>query len=286
MENSLNIYEFTDYREYLQAYYSYNKQHGKGFSYRSMAKDMGFTSPNYLKLIIDGDRDIGRTSLNKIINGLSLKKKEGEYFSFLVLFAKAKSEVEKHYYYSLIAGKRAGKVISAIQQEHYEYYEDWYNIVIRELVVGKTKNSLDFAALAKDVKPPILPKQAKKAVKLLEKLGFITVDDKGCYRYASRLINTANQVTSFAIKKYHTKMLELAGKSLHELQSHEREISACTVKISQKGFDHIKKRIQEFREELLQIAKDDYDVDRVAQINFQLFPISQVGGTNGQKNNL
>jgi uncharacterized protein (TIGR02147 family) len=80
-----SIYDYIDYRQYLHDYYLYHKTKDSEFSYRFLAKMIGFSSPNFVKLVIDGQRNIGKESLPKIIDALGLKKKEAEYFSYLVL---------------------------------------------------------------------------------------------------------------------------------------------------------------------------------------------------------
>lgn len=278
----LNIFEFLDYREYLKAYYENNKQKDSQFSHRVMARNMGFTSPNFLKLVIDKERNIGKSSLKKIITGLNLKKKEAEYLSYLVFFIKAKSRIEKNYYYGLISSLRSKKVISAIQKDQFRYYTDWFNIVIREIINNQPVDTLDYAEIAKKVIPPILPKQVKKSIALLEEVGLIKRTADGRFIQSAPLINTGNEAENLLLKNFHDKMIELARQSLEQFPSEKREISSCTVKISEKGFKRLKKRLQEFREEVLQIVKDDADVDRVAQVNFQLFPLS-IEGINKER---
>lgn len=270
----VNIFEFLDYREYLKAYYDYHKKNDSQFSHRVMSRKMGFTSPNFLKMVIDKERNIGRTSVQKIITGLELKKKEAEYFSYLVYFVKAKTRVEKNYYYGLISSLRAQKVISTIQKDQFRYYSNWYNIVLRELINNKPVD-IDYASLAKKIIPPILPKQVKKSIQLLEELKLIKRTNEGRFVQSSPLINTGNEAGSLLLKNFHDRMIELARLSLEQFPSEKREISSCTVKISQKGFKRLKTRLQEFREEILQIVKEDADVDRVAQVNFQLFPLTK-----------
>ncbi len=269
----LNIYEFLDYREFLKAYYCYNKEVVPRFSHRTMSKSMGFTSPNYLKLIIDKKRHLGKDSLEKVISGLKLKKKEAKYFYYLVLFAKAKAREEKNYYYGIIAGLRGNKTISPIYENQFKYYSEWYNIVLRE-IVNNQPIDLDYKEIAKKVVPPILPKEVKKAVGLLEELNFIKKTKDGRFIQSSTLLNTDDEVHSLFLKNFHTKMIDLARQSLEKFPSEKREISSCTVKVSEKGFKRLKERLQDFRKEILQIAKEDADVDRVAQVNFQLFPVS------------
>jgi uncharacterized protein (TIGR02147 family) len=273
MNKKPEVYEFLDYREYLKAYYEFNKKKDAQFSHRIMARKMGFTSPNFLKLVIDKERNIGKSSLQKIIKGLGLKKKEAEYFSYLVFFIKAKTRIEKNYYYSLISSLRSKKIISPIQKDQFKYYNDWYNIVIRELINNQPVD-VDYTEIAKKIIPPVLPKQVKKSIKILEELGLIERTKNGRFVQSSPLINTGNEVESLLLKNFHDKMIELGRLSLEQFPSEKREISSCTVKISEKGFKRLKARLQEFREEVLQIVKEDDKVDRIAQVNFQLFPLS------------
>lgn len=270
----VNIFDYLDYRDYLKAYYDYHKKNDGRFSHRVMCRKMGFTSPNFLKMVIDKERNIGRSSIQKIITGLELKKKEAEYFSYLVYFIKAKTRVEKNYYYGQISALRTKKVISTIQKDQFRYYGNWYNIVIRELINNQPIN-VDYAELAKRVVPPVLPKQVKKSIQLLEELKLIKRTKDGRFVQSDPLINTGNEVESLLLKNFHDRMIELARLSLEQFPSEKREISSCTVKISEKGFKLLKTRLQEFREEILQIVKEDVDVDRVAQVNFQLFPLSK-----------
>ncbi len=277
MKRIPDIYAYTDYRTFLADYYRTFKDADPEFSFRTMARSMGFTSPNFLKLVIDGEREIGKNSVKKVIEGVGLKKNEARYFSYLVFFRKAKTILDKNYYFGLITSLRAAKLVATIQPSQYEYYNDWYTIVVREMVEGKIASTLDHRELAKKIIPPVLPKQVKKALNTLTRIGLLSIDSHKRYRQSASLINTPDELNSFVVKKYHCAMIELARKSLDTFPPEKREFSACTVKVSGKGFDTLKRRIQEFREELLQIVDTDDAADRVAQINIQLFPLSQEG---------
>jgi len=272
----INIYDYLDYREFLKAYYDYHKKNDDQFSHRVMCRKVGFTSPNFLKMIIDKQRNIGRSGIPKIISGLDLKKKEAEYFSYLVYFTKAKTIVEKNYYYGLISALRSKRVIQTIQKDQFKYYSNWYTIVVRELINNQPVE-INYAELAKKIIPSILPKQVKKSIQLLEEIGLINRTADGRFVQSAPLINTGNEVESLFLKNFHDKMIELGRLSIEEFPSDKREISSCTVKISEQGFKRLKTRLQEFREEILQIVKEDVGVDRVAQVNFQLFPLSREG---------
>lgn len=271
--NTKTIFQYTDYRAFLRDYY--NERKDSGYSFRQMNSDLGFTSPNYLKLVMDGERHIGRKSIPTIIQSLKLNKLESDYFSYLLFFAKAKTDVDRNFYFGHIARIRQGKLIGDISADQLSWYSSWYNPIIRELVVGKSRESINYSELAKSVQPSIDSRQAKRSVDLLIELGFLLVDSSGVIVQANPVINSADQMGITAIKQYHAKMIELGKESIERYQSNQREISTVTARVSNEGFEKIKNRIQEFRRELLQMIHDDESVDRVVQINMQLFPVSK-----------
>ena len=74
------IFDYLDYRAFLKDMFCFRKWKDKHFSYRYFAGKSGFASPNYLKLVIDGDRNLTNGSIAKIAKGFKLKKQEREYF--------------------------------------------------------------------------------------------------------------------------------------------------------------------------------------------------------------
>ncbi len=269
------IFDFLDYRLFLTDYYQFRKAKDDGYTFRAMAKQMGFVSSNYLMLVMQGKRNLGKDSLAKISTGLGLRKKESQYFSYLVFFDQAKSDVEKNYFFALIAAFRSKSQIVNIHTDKFNYYDKWYNPVLREIVKYQSAK-LDLKTIAESVSPPILPKEVKKSLKLLQDLELLKVNKSGKMEQTSDLIQTDREVQSLAVRNFHKKMSDLGKASIDNVEPHAREISSITVRISEKGFDQIKKRIQDFREELLQMVKQDRQDDRVYQLNFQLFPVSKM----------
>jgi uncharacterized protein (TIGR02147 family) len=271
--DKISVFNFIDYRIFLKEYYRYQKQERKGFSHRLMAGRLGFSSPNFLKLVMDGRRNISPESLKKIIRGFGLSKQESEYFSYLVFFAQARNSVDKNFFFGLITARRARKNIVSVLPEQFEYFSEWYHPVVRELIEGK-RNPLDYAAISRNVGNKISKARLRKSVEMLVRLGLIKIDPEGWLRFSAPLLNTDNELNSFAIRRYHRQILAIAQQAIDEIPPLQREMSQVTIKISPHGFLRIKRRLQEFREELLQIASEDSGVDTVYHANFQLYPIS------------
>jgi uncharacterized protein (TIGR02147 family) len=268
------IYKYLCYRTFLFDYYQWQKKVTLRYSYRAMADTLGFTSPNFLKLVIDGERNISRESLAKITSGLGLSDKETEYFSYLVFFAQAKNGIDKNYYYGLLISLRSDIGISKIAPEQYEYFSAWYHPAIRELVSGK-KAPLDYPALSDQLNRKVTVPQIKNSVALLLRLQLLHQNEHNVYEQTSSVINTDNEIRNFAIRNYHKSVMSVAQCALDEIPSTERENSHATIKISQKCFNTIKDKIQRFREEILQLAALDTNVDGVYHVNLQLYPITK-----------
>jgi uncharacterized protein (TIGR02147 family) len=271
----VSILDFVDYRLFLKEYYRRSKESTRGFSHRLLARSLGFTSTNFLKLVMDGKRNLSRESIAKVIAGLGLKKQESEYFSYLVFFAQAKSTIDKNYFFGLIAAMRGKRNITSLDPDQFEYFSEWYHPVVRELIAGKSK-PLDFDAISSEVRWRISPAKIKKSVALLRRLRLIEFDERqNKYIVSSPLLNTDNELNSFAVRRYHKEVLGIAQKAIDEAASGEREYSHLTLKISPEGFAKIKHRIQDLRQELLEMASLDREASGVYHVNFQFYPITK-----------
>jgi uncharacterized protein (TIGR02147 family) len=269
-----SIFSYLNYRQYLREYQEDRKEMDKGYTFRFMAQQMGFSSSNYLMLVMQGKRNLGQDSVEKVVKGLGLGKKEGEYFSYLVQFDQAKSSVKKNHFFTLIASFRKKSTIVRIHENKFNYYDNWYNPVLREVVKYKAAGT-DAKEIAQLIEPPILPKHVKKSLRLLQDLGMIKVDKSGRWTQTTDLLETEPEIHSLAVRNFHKKMGELGKEAVERFDAQSREVSSLTVRISEQGFKTMKKRIQDFREELLRLVKDEPDDDRVYQLNFQFFPVSK-----------
>ena len=99
----MDIFAFSDYREYLKAYYAEQKSKKPQFSYRFFARLAGLGSASYLRMVIDGERNISPVTINKFARAIKLSKEERIYFETLVLYTQTKSDSEKEYYFDLMS---------------------------------------------------------------------------------------------------------------------------------------------------------------------------------------
>jgi len=268
-----NVYLFNDFRAYLRDYFTYRCQMQKSYSHRIMAKELGFPSPNYIKLVMDGQRNIGLRSIDRLLRGLQLRDREQEYFSHLVLFSQAKTKSENNHYYSLMSSVRSPVNSATITTGAYRYYSEWYHCIVRELI-SREKSPVKAAVIAKKIKPHVTATQVKKSITLLLELGIIIANSDGTYSQSTQAFDTGHDVVSVGIRNYHLKMIDIAKECVDSEHYDKREISSHTLSISDDTMIRIKNRLKEFEQELLSIARESIDPKHVYQVNFQLFPLT------------
>jgi uncharacterized protein (TIGR02147 family) len=263
-----------NYREYLRDAFAEKKEAFNGYSFRLFSQKAGFKSPNVLQLVINGSRNLTKESVFKFSKALGHNRAEGEYFENLVFFNQSSSLDEKNSYLPRIMKYRGKGDPRRIEEAEYKYYSAWYHPVIRELACTHDFKD-DFKKLGAACIPSITASDAQKSVELLLGLNFITRKANGSYEKTSSSLSTGPQVKSVGIANYHKAMMGLAADSIDRFSAGERDISSLTVYVSEETLKTIIARVQQLRREILQMAEADSQPQKVAQVNFQVFPISR-----------
>jgi uncharacterized protein (TIGR02147 family) len=266
---------YLDYRAYLRELYELRKRDGT-FSYRTFSRRVGLGSPNYLKLVIDGDRNLSPAMATRFARAFGLSEDRRRYFEQLVRFNQARTVEQRDRAYAklrrLLGSQRSGTLQAALEA----YHSLWYVPAIRELVTSEQFRD-DPRWIARRMLPNITAAEARSALRLLERLGMIVRDARGRLRQATPTITTGPEVRSRQIAEFHRTMLDHAKSSLERVPARERDISALTLCLGEHGLVLVKKAIQRFRRELLEVAELEQQPRQVVQVNFQLFPLTQLG---------
>ncbi len=271
----INIFEYQNYRLYLHDYYDDQKKTKKYFSYRYFSKKAGINASAFLYYVIEGKRNLTKTSINKISTAIGHSKGENEFFENMVFFNQAKTISEKIIYYTRIVECKKPLDIRTVEKDRYEYYSKWHHSVIREIVaLVDFKNN--YSLLANKLVPEISVKEAKESVELLERLGFIEKDSEGLFHQTDIVLSAKpNGPETFVIEKFQMEMLSMAMASFDAFARSQRLSSSTTFGISKATFDLFTLKTREFRKELLEIAKLDDNPERVFQLTMNLFPVSR-----------
>ena len=270
-----DIFAYLDYREYLRDYYTAAKVEIGAFSYRYFSRRAGFSSPNYLKLVMDGDRNLTTSSTKKMIKGIGLSKDEARFFVDLVEFAQADDQQRRNAAFERVSASHRFRAARRIDAGMFAYLSKWYLPAIREMA-ARSDFVEDPAWIARQLFPRVPQTEVAKALDLLFELGLLLRTDSGVSR-GEPTWTTGHEVRSLAIGNYHRQMLERAADSIETVDREERDLSAMTVVIEQATVMELKERIHSFRETLAERCERDEGREVVYQIGIQLFPLTKRG---------
>ena len=268
------VFDFTDYRAYLRAHYQTEKARRPSYSFRLFSRLAGLRSPNFLKLVIDGQRNLGSESIPKFVKALGLNASEGAFFADLVAFNQAPDVQQRNRAFERIASSRRFRAARRIDGELFAYLSCWYHPAIRELAARADFRD-DPKWIAAQLRPRIATTEAAASLKLLLSLGLLVRDETtGRLRHAEPTLTTEHEVGSLAAGNFHRQMLERAAAAIESVPAAERDLAALTVCVSARTVAAVKQRIHRLREELAELCDSDQAGDRVYQLNVQWFPLS------------
>lgn len=269
-----NIFKYIDYRQYLADYYEYQKVNTTHFSYRYFSNKAGIKSPNFLKQVIDGDRNLTSSMVEKFISALKLNKKDSVYFRNLVNFNQAKTAAEKQEYYSVILSMSGFVKEHQLTEDQYAYYKNWYNVIVRELVtLADFKNN--FSLIGDYIEPKITREEVVESLDLLVRLELLKKQN-GIYIHTEPALNSGQDLNlAIARRNFNRKMIQLAAESLNKFDISERYAAGVTMGISKTCYDVILAEFSAFKERVIAIVDKDKDSSRVYQMNLQLYPVTR-----------
>ncbi len=274
----VNVFEFLDYRAYLRAYYTAEKERRPAFSHRFFSRLAGLRSPNFLKLVMDGERNLGPETVPKFIKALGLTGEAASFFADLVTFTQAESVADKNRAFERISASRRFRSARRIEGDLFKYLSHWYYPAIRELAARE-----DFQEnpkwIAAQLRPKIPATDAATALNLLLSLGLLVRDaETGKIVRGEPTLTTEHQSLSLATVNFHRQMLERASASIENTKREHRDLAALTVCVQPATAALVKERIHRFREEMTQLCDADTKGNTVYQLNVQWFPLSAVPG--------
>jgi uncharacterized protein (TIGR02147 family) len=278
--STFSVFDYTDYRRYLADYYHESKLANKAFSYRYFAKKAGINSVGLYKDVVEGRQHLGRALIFKFSVALGQSKKEAEYFENMVFFNEADAVEERTLFFERMMACQKTKT-KLVDTTKYEYYQKWYYSAVRALVsMGKFRdNENNYRMIAGILNPRIRPDEVKKALGVLERLGFINKNSEGIFVVADAVITTGMlmpdaNVTALNVVNFQKEVMALANESLDRFGAETINLSTLTLGISEATMKAIKEELAAVRNKIAALAEKDTTADRIFQLNMQFFPMS------------
>lgn len=277
------IGDSLDYRQYLAAYYDYrrfaSKKELRPYNYGVFSAAADIKSPNYLKLIIEGKRNLSPEMILKFSKALGHAKEQTEEFRLLVEFNQSTDPAERNLKLKELSDFRMRQQIQsgAIDANMISKVPNWVTWVLFALL-DQEGASFKIDDLKKTLRGKASREEIETAIKALIHSGEITVDDvTGQLRKSRAQAEPMDDVPVSLIRKIQSQLMFLGLESLFHDGPTEREFGTLTLSLTKNEFEELKFKLRQLRK---QAHKDtatrrmSSKGERVYQMNLQLFPVT------------
>ncbi len=278
--------DYTDFRQFLKDVYAHRRAHEstgvRSYSYSAFSAAADIKSPNYLKLIIEGRRNLSDDMIARFARALRLQKSEYEEFEALVHYGQATEPIERNQYLKSLADIRARRAFASgeLSPQAWEKVPSWMGWVLYAMTDQKNV-SFDPDELYRLMRAKTSPEDVRGEMKRLVANGDLKLDvcDSGLTSYskARDLIDTPQELPVEMIRKLQAELIYLGIESLFRDSPKEREFGAMTIAMTQAEFEQVRFELRQTRKRIqkdLKMNREAAKGERVYQLNIQLFPVT------------
>lgn len=273
---NLNIYDFTDYKLFLQSYVDIQKTQKPHWNLSRWGQELGLGSRSLLVMVLNGTRSPSQALTQKLLQYLKFDQKASDYFKALIQLEKYRQDPD---IIELVIQKLKklspkGEQLKILDPKIFQLISKWYYYSIRELTFLNDFRP-DPKWISKKLNFTLSEKQIKTAIEHLIELKLLRWNGDNKLVASESSVSSTEEIPSIAIRNFHKESLENAKKSLERDPVDKRHFSGITCAMSVDQFKKIKKMISRFEDELMdELQKGDLR-DSVYQFNFQLFPLTK-----------
>lgn len=278
--------DYMNYRQFLSDFYQYKRAASRGslrtYNYAVFSAAANIKSPNYLKMIIEGKRNLSEDMIGKFGKALGFMKEQIEEFRLLVQFTQATDPAERNMYLKKLSEHRvAGKLKSGeIDRKTWEKVPNWVAWIIYAMV-DQDGVSFDTASLKSLLRGKASEDEIENALSSLLNSGELRRDEvTGELKKNRSLIESPEDVPVALVRKLQSQLMYLGLESLYQDQPTDREFGTLTMSLTKAEFEEIKFRLRQMRKSIHKdnsIARVKSKGERVYQLNIQLFPVTNAG---------
>lgn len=277
------VMDYMDYRRLLQDYYLFRREQSKKqirpYSYANFAAAANIKSPNYLKMIIEGKRNLSPEMIGRFAKAMGLNKADTDQFRMLVMFNQSTDTSERNLLLKDLSDSRVERQLKAgeIDRKAWDKLPSWVAWVVYALL---DQGGVDFKieSLREVLRGKAKADEIEAALKSLVDSGEI-VYDESTQTYAKSKNRTENpeEIPVALIRKLQAQLMLLGLESLYQDSPTEREFGTLTLALTQSEFEELRFKLRQMRKQVhkdISINRMATPGERVYQLNLQLFPVS------------
>lgn len=268
-----HLFDYDDFRKFLQDYFEEQKKMRAIFSHRFFAAKAGFSSSSYCLNVIRGRFNLTQKSIEKLAKAMDFEPLQKQYFEALVEYNQAEQVADRESAWEQILQIRKQIEFTHLTNREHAYFSRWYYPVIRECAVSSSWNG-DFTTLARTLDPQITTDEAREAVKDLTEWGLIRKIDDTHYEETSQMLD-ASGVAPIALRQIRREYIQHAIGAVEHKSKDERFAAFTTLAMSESSYNYAVEVIEEARKKIIARAANDSNVERIYEMMFVAFPMSK-----------
>ncbi|WP_295678962.1 TIGR02147 family protein [uncultured Fibrobacter sp.] len=270
MDKIIDIFQFTNFRKYLDEYQAARVQTDPDFTRAGVCALLGLPKTrSYYNDIIKGKK-LSSRMIPKFVEVLGLNKKEAKYFEAMVNMDQAKTATERNAFFEELL-KQHPDSHRILNEDAYEYYSHWYNSVLfTALEVVDVSDDLE--PIQKLISPKVSVGTLKRSLELLERLGFVRKNENGFWKSCRDAVSSGDYNNSDLVRQYQLQSFELSKQALLASDGRSSDMATFTFSVSDDAFKAIAKEIQGLKAKVRKIIMlDKKKATGVHQLNVHLF---------------
>lgn len=266
----MNIYRYSNFREFLRDYYEDRKRNISGFSYAKFCKMANFRSTNYLKLIIEGKRNLTVENIHLLARVFQFSFDEEKFFCALVHFNQSKDPLTKKFYHNLLKKVGKGKPTLSSRTSKHQIISNWF---VPAVLISAPGNLLSEAPRNISKLVGISEKVAKKVIDDLVAQNILVQDGLYIRQSNDTFVIEDKRLRSSVHKKFFKEHLNLAISKISTDYEKRAKFFSHSFLISTENFNKYVEEIRKFIEEIVSQSEHESH-EEVVQLNMQFFPLS------------
>ncbi len=277
-----DLSEYMDYRLFLADFYHAKKTQTKNsirpYSYAIFSAAADIKSPNYLKMIIEGKRNLSLDMIAKFAKACSLNKAQTEEFRLLILFNQADDPADRNYALKKLSEYRVEQKLKLgeLDRKVFDKVPNWIGWIIFAMV-DQAGVSFQTNELRDLLRGKASESEISQALENLIKSGELVRDEQTGAISKGVSTEAPDEVPSALVRKLQMQLMYLGLESLYQDSATEREFGSLTLAMTAHEFEELKFKLRQLRKSLHKdnsIARMNNKGDRVYQLNLQLFPVT------------
>ena len=264
-----SIYQYSDHKIFLKDWFLAKKQGPSGFSYQKFSEIANLGSPNYMKMVIEGRRNLTVANIHQVAHAMRLSFEETQYFEALTLLGQGKNTSEKSYFRRRLRVLKSDKPAASFELDDFNLIARWYFPAVTVVL-----NDCDVNEATEKVreKTGLGVREINEVIAILKENQVLREED-GKYKLDfSHFIVHDKKMRSEANKSYFKEQLKLSTELLEKKYSKGPKFYAHTFTITQNAFAMYADKVDTF---ITSLAKDsdEESPDEIVQLNMQLFKL-------------